>query len=237
MKTKFFITVFALLLLAGAASAQSTLSIIFYGDKSYSVDIDGKDYGFAQDEFRADLNGGKHYIKIYDALRAGMNPVYEGSIDIPDGSSVYATLNENYKFEIIKKSRRSDNHQYCNCNCEYCRNCIYKDKGGRRHNEYNENNNTAMSDRDFNSLTESVRMLIYDDNKREMINTALDKNYVTSDQVKSLLGLFTFEASKLDIAKNAYNRTVDKENYFRVMTAFTFESTIMELKDYINKQK
>ena len=237
MKTKFFAAVIALMITAGAAYSQSSLSIIFYDSKSYSVDIDGNDFGFFQDEFRAEINSGKHYIKIYDAVRASMKPVYEGNVSIPDGSRIYATLNEDYRLEIIKKSRHGEHNRICNCDCEYCRNCIYKDRGGRRHNENNENYLYPMGDREFSDLTASVQSLAFDDNKREMINMAIERNYFTSDQVKSLLGLFSFEASKLEIAKNAYKKTIDKENYFKVSTAFTFESTIMELKEFLNKQK
>lgn len=237
MKTKFFAAVIALIITAGTVYSQSSLSIIFYDSKSYSVDIDGKDFGFFQDEFRAEMNGGKHYIKIYDAVRASVRPVYEGSVSIPDGSIVYATLSEDYKFDIIKKSWHQEHSRLCNCDCEYCRKCIYKDKGGRRHNENNENYLYPMGDREFSDLTASVKSLAFDDNKKEMINMAIDKNYFTSEQVKSLLGLFSFEVSKLEIAKNAYDKTIDKENYFKVSTAFTFESTIMELKEFLNKQK
>jgi len=52
--------------------------------------------------------------------------------------------------------------------------------------------------------------------------------------VKELVGLFTFESSKLEIAKAAYGRTIDKNNFYQVNDAFTFSSSVDELSEYIN---
>ena len=56
-------------------------------------------------------------------------------------------------------------------------------------------------------------------------------------QVKELLMLFTFEESKLDIAKYAYNHTYDIGNYYKLNDAFTFESSTDELNKYINSHR
>ena len=45
--------------------------------------------------------------------------------------------------------------------------------------------------------------------------------------------LFTFEASKLDYAKYAYDYCWEKNNYYQVNDAFEFESSIEELDAYI----
>ncbi|MBK9515283.1 MAG: DUF4476 domain-containing protein, partial [Flavobacteriales bacterium] len=44
---------------------------------------------------------------------------------------------------------------------------------------------------------------------------------------------FSFEDSKLDFAKYAYDRTYDIGNYFKVNDAFTFESSMDELNEFI----
>jgi hypothetical protein len=46
--------------------------------------------------------------------------------------------------------------------------------------------------------------------------------------------LFSFEGTRLDFAKFAYGRTYDIGNYYMVNDAFTFETSIDELNDYIN---
>ena len=45
--------------------------------------------------------------------------------------------------------------------------------------------------------------------------------------------MFSFEDSKLDFAKYAYERTYDIDNYYKVNDAFTFESSVDELNEYI----
>ena len=45
--------------------------------------------------------------------------------------------------------------------------------------------------------------------------------------------LFTFEDTRLDLAKYAYGHTFDIGNYYKLNDAFTFESSIDELNKYI----
>ena len=55
-------------------------------------------------------------------------------------------------------------------------------------------------------------------------------------QVKAMMGLFSFEESKLDFAKFAYDRTHDIGNYYKVNDAFSFESSIEELNEHIQSR-
>jgi len=45
--------------------------------------------------------------------------------------------------------------------------------------------------------------------------------------------LFTFESTKLDLAKYVYSHTCDKKNYYRLFDIFTFESNVVDLKNFI----
>lgn len=56
-------------------------------------------------------------------------------------------------------------------------------------------------------------------------------------QVKELLALFSYEDSKLELAKYAYDYTVDKGNYFMVNEAFSYSSSKESLMDYIKNRK
>jgi hypothetical protein len=82
-------------------------------------------------------------------------------------------------------------------------------------------------------LKASVRSKSFESAKLEICKQALYSNKVTSSQVAQLLDLMTFESSKLELAKFAYGRTVDKGNYYLVNNSFTFGSSISELGDYI----
>ena len=50
-------------------------------------------------------------------------------------------------------------------------------------------------------------------------------------------GTTSIEANKLEMAKNCYSHTYDIGNYFKVNDAFTFESSIEELNEYIESRK
>ena len=63
----------------------------------------------------------------------------------------------------------------------------------------------------------------------QIINT----NYLTSEQVKEMLQLFSLENNKLSLAELAYDRTVDKRSYFVVNDVFSYSSSKDELARYI----
>jgi len=235
MKSKFFIPLIAATLFCGTLFSQSTVSLTFFDGRPFSVDLDGKDYGYFQEEFYAELGGGKYHVKIFDGVRASLKPVFEGDIEIPYKSSTFAYINSDFRYEVYKQYFHNDRRRICECDCEYCKNCVHKTHEGRRYNDTD--NREYMSDKDFSELLRNVNSIAFDDNKKEMIKMALENNYVSAEQVKILLSAVTFENTKLEIAKYAYGKTVDKENYYKILTAFIFENTIQDLKEFINKQK
>jgi hypothetical protein len=62
----------------------------------------------------------------------------------------------------------------------------------------------------------------------------ISANCLFCSQVKEIMLLFSFEASKLEFAKFAYPYVFDQGNYFKLNDAFTFESSIEELNNFIN---
>ena len=91
-----------------------------------------------------------------------------------------------------------------------------------------------MSDDNFRSLKRDIGNRNFETSNITVLKDVLDKNTVTADQVKELLGFFTFESNKLEIAKYAYKNTCDKNNYFKIYDEFTFDSSVEELKNYIS---
>ncbi|MCX7728498.1 MAG: DUF4476 domain-containing protein [Bacteroidia bacterium] len=47
--------------------------------------------------------------------------------------------------------------------------------------------------------------------------------------------LFSFEETRLEFAKYAYSKVIDKENYYQVNDAFQFENSIEELNNSIGQ--
>ena len=94
-----------------------------------------------------------------------------------------------------------------------------------------------MSDYDFNSAKESVKNQSFADKKMTVAKQVIDNNCLSTAQVKEMMQLMDFENNKLDIAKYAYKRTLDRNNYYKVNDAFDFSSSVDELNKYIQSQK
>jgi len=90
-----------------------------------------------------------------------------------------------------------------------------------------------MTDSEFSDVKKSIEAKSFEDSKITLAKQVGSSRCFTVDQVKGLMGLFSFEDSKLDIAKYAYERTFDIDNYYKVNDAFTFETSIDDLNGYI----
>ncbi len=95
----------------------------------------------------------------------------------------------------------------------------------------------AMDERTFNDLKRSINDASFEDTKLSTAKTVLNNNYVTTNQVIDLCNLFSFENNKLEIAKFAYKKTVDQNNYFNVGNVFNFDSSRKSLNDFINGKR
>ncbi len=91
-----------------------------------------------------------------------------------------------------------------------------------------------MSQGDFDSFKSSVQSKSFEDSKLTIAKQVLNNNCLTSGQVREVMKMFSFEDTRLNFAKYAYGHTYDTGNYYKVNDAFTFESSIDELNNYIN---
>lgn len=92
----------------------------------------------------------------------------------------------------------------------------------------------AMKRSDFQAAKQTIENESFDESRVNTAKSIISSNCLTSDQVLELCQLFSFEQSKLDVAKCAYGKTVDQNNYFKVVNAFTFSSSKDELNKYIS---
>lgn len=99
------------------------------------------------------------------------------------------------------------------------------------------NCNWPMSKPDFESAQNSIKAKSFEDSKLTVAKQILGSNCMLSTQVKEVMMLFSFEASRLDFAKFAWGKTFDPGNYYKLNDAFTFESSIDDLNNYIEGRK
>ncbi len=93
-----------------------------------------------------------------------------------------------------------------------------------------------MSTSEFEEAKTSIASKGFEDTKMTLAKQIGGSRCFTADQVKQLMALFSFEDNKLDLAKFAYDHTYDIGNYYKVNDAFSFESSVEELNEYIKSR-
>lgn len=89
-----------------------------------------------------------------------------------------------------------------------------------------------MSPTEFEDAKKSIENKSFEETKMTTAKQVGRDRCFTTDQVKGLMGTFSFEDTKLEFAKYAYERTYDIGNYYKINDAFSFESSVEELNNY-----
>lgn len=96
------------------------------------------------------------------------------------------------------------------------------------------NNGCVVSAADMNDIKNSINNSSFDNTKITVGKQVLSaKKCFTVSQIKEILGLYSFESSKLDVAKYAYDFCIDKSNYYQVNDVFSFSSSKDDLTKYV----
>jgi hypothetical protein len=93
----------------------------------------------------------------------------------------------------------------------------------------------AISNEGLTDIISSIKKIQYENEK---IKTAKDKvvnNCLNTQQVQSLLELFSHDREKMELVKSAYAVTVDKENYKILVENFMFSENKKEFLQFISK--
>jgi len=94
---------------------------------------------------------------------------------------------------------------------------------------------SAISNSEFSRVLWAISKESSETNRMKSAGQIIHANYLTVDQVKQLMQLFGSDENKLDIAKLAYNKTVDSDNYYTLTNVFKFENSRDELARSIRK--
>ncbi|MEP7164207.1 MAG: DUF4476 domain-containing protein [Ferruginibacter sp.] len=211
---------------------QGRLSISTVTNDPVRVLVDGNNYSIkGNDDERTinDIRPGYHSIKVYQQKRSknnsrkmnkNMQLVYEGNIYVKPQYHVDVVINRFGKAFI---DERQMNAGYYDDN----------DDNGQGGWENNDNNMQPMNYRSFEQFKQVIRNESYDNTRLIAAKQTIASNYFSSAQVKEIAGLFSFENSKLDMAKYSYRYTVDKNNYFILNDVFAYSSSKEELARFI----
>ena len=92
---------------------------------------------------------------------------------------------------------------------------------------------SVMSPRDFEMVKDQLCREWSENNRMTSAKVITDKSYFTTPQVIEILHLFSLESNKLELAKYAFRKTVDKQNYYKVEDALLFKSSKDELARFV----
>lgn len=95
----------------------------------------------------------------------------------------------------------------------------------------------ALAEIDFTNFLNSVRKQSFEKDKDNYVRTYMKTAYMNTAQIKQVLNLLSFDATKLDLAKFLFDRCIDKQNYFQVADELQFSSSKNELNDYVKSHK
>jgi hypothetical protein len=107
-------------------------------------------------------------------------------------------------------------------------------RNGNRNGNRRGGCNMAMSNANFEDAKRTIANNGFDETRLSTAKQILTSNCLNTNQIIALISIFSFEESKLDFAKFAYDYCLDRNNYFKVSNSFSFESSKTELNNYIS---
>lgn len=254
MKKLFTLTALALLVLGVSAQfGQSVLNLRMINRSVFKVVIDGQSSGSASDQFRIPgLRGGEHFLQIYQLNNPWSNhhnghgyghenfyPVFSGRVVLTANAESWVTV-----YPELHKVMFDDIRAFtdpCNINKLDIR---YPKIPVRDQCEVNQISQcpatpfipagpVCISASDFSQLKQTIDNAGFESTRLNIFKQALKYNYFTTAQVRELIDLFWFESSKVEVAKLAYSKTLDQNNYYLVNNNFSYSSSVNELGNYI----
>ena len=226
------LTILAISVSSFADGPQTKLTINTASKNNVRVLVDGYTYNQAantSDDIQvSNLTAGYHSIKVYElsprnrngASSNAMRLLYNGNVYVKNGYHTDVTINRFGKALVDERmlSAYEDDNAEINTG---------NDWSSSRH---------AMSPIAFSQFKQALAKTSFDGVRQNMAKQTLDAYYMSTDQVIDMLNTFGFESSKLDIAKYAYAKTLDKQNYFLVNSVFNFSSSQDALINYVRAQ-
>ncbi len=243
MKKYFTISVFAIFLSFVAIQAMafnSSLQISSLCSQLITVQIGNTCYSNPTKMFQLNtLAPGTYNVQVYRWQRGLGNqfPIYNGFIQLGANEMVqtvitapgYAQINRQM-FIPHCNSVGSMYHPY-QSNYTYGCQDFY---GMNVYQNYQYNGFIPMDMNSFRALKMSISHASFESTRMDIARQVLAQQYATSAQLREVLQLFTFESSKVELAKFVFPRVVDRQNIFTIYDVFTFNSSISELSRFFN---
>lgn len=199
-----------------ANSAPGRITVVAPGKNNIRITVDEKTMNsqVGENGSRFDnLTPGYHSVRVYQYAHM----LYSVAVQIKPMYELHITLDKNGTAFIDQQPVKNDDCQvYYSGTISYEPNISYGDFAGIK---------AMMKD----AKDEQQRLRI--------ARKAVDDNSLASVQVKEMAQLFCSEEARLDFAKYAYRKTLDKNNYVIVCNTFPFGDNKADLTNYIRSYR
>ena len=91
----------------------------------------------------------------------------------------------------------------------------------------------GMYPHDYEDACQLITNESFDSSKLTLAKQVVSSNPMSANQILGICKLFSFESNKLEFAKYAYGFCVDRNRYYLVNEAFSYDSSKRELNEYI----
>lgn len=193
---------------------KSNLRVEFQrGDfNSYIIHIGNQSYRADRTLWIENLTAGYHPVEIYHLQGRNRKLVYSGGVNLAPKATTVTNFRRGSLFVTSVISQFPE---------------VIVD---------NPSNYVSMNSHQFNQFKYSINEEWFDSSRMDIIKMTLRFNFFDSYQIKELMHLLSFESSKLEFAKLAFEKVIDPENYYMVVQSLTFSSSKRELTQYVNQQ-
>ena len=90
-----------------------------------------------------------------------------------------------------------------------------------------------ISPEDYEDAYQSISKETFDSSKLTVAKQVISSNPMNASQILGICKLFSFESNKLEFAKFAYTYCTDKNRYYLLNEAFSYNSSKRELDEFI----
>ncbi len=231
MKNLILTLIISFSVLSLKANHYSSLNLMMVDNANYEVIFNNQFFGNTGNSFTMNqVLPGRYPLIVskYFPTQWGFQKqvVYNGLIDIPAGSNVNARVDcfnhLQLSYSPVFPAYQTNTPGHCGTSTSG----YYQPMPAQIP--------MGMNPVAFGQLKNTISNQWFDSGKLQVARQAISMNSLTAAQVSELMQLFSFESSKLELAKMAFANTVDKQNYYIVNNAFWFSSSVAELDQYIS---
>lgn len=248
MKTIFTLLLATVFSASAFAYNEGKISITVPSSNNLQLQIDGRNYSLSDNSFvLGNVSPGSHSIRIYRSGKRGGNRdrnrnadvLYAGNVYVKPSYHVDLVLNRFGKALVDERSLSDRNGVWFDDDDDYNHgnsngNGGYQN-GGYQNGGYGNGYTQAISDYEFNNTVKRVRDAWT--NRMNIAKDEINRSYFTSMQIRQLLQLFNLDSERLDLAKLAYSKSVDRQNYRQTFDVFSFDSSKNELEQWIRNYR